>query len=325
MDARRFDKMPRFRSTDGLWLNYEVTGAEDTDVLVLLHANPFDNRMWLYQIAHLSQYFRVVALDLPGYGKSSPLGKKAISIADMAKDVWCLLSELRTDIALIAGLSVGSSIAMQFALDFQPHVKALIVAGGGAGPIPRMRMEERIKGYRQRGISYRRRHIESLVTGEFASSDLGQYLISMFLETNRTTDVESIVRIFEALGEHDITSRLHEINVPTLIINGEEDRTLPRARDLNKAIGGSKHAIIGGAGHACALEKPWEFHALVLNFLRESDNKSNQRIIEGERLCQGIMIHPTVVEQIIMLYESPVALARFGYATELHFVTYPAS
>jgi pimeloyl-ACP methyl ester carboxylesterase len=128
-------------------------------------------------------------------------------------------------------------------------------------------MEERIMGYRQRGISYRRQHIESLVTREFTSSDLGQYLISLFLETNRTTDVKSIVHIFEALGEHDVTTMLHEIKVPTLIISGEEDSALPRARELNKAIGGSQHAIIKGAGHACALEKPWEFDALVLGFL----------------------------------------------------------
>ena len=264
-----FSRTHRLKSSSGVWLNYEVAGAKDMDVLILLHANPFDSRMWLYQMAHLSQYFRVVALDLPGYGKSSPLGNKAISITDMAKDVWCLLAELRTDVALVAGLSVGASIAMQYALDFQPNIKALIVAGGGAGTIARSRMEERIKGYRQWGISYRQQHIESLVTGDFASSDLGNYLISLFLETNQTTDVESIVRIFEALGEHDVTNRLHEIKVPTLIISGDEDTALPRARELNKAIEGSQHAIIKGAGHACALEKPWEFDKLVLGFLTE--------------------------------------------------------
>ncbi len=259
--------MHRLKSSSGVWLNYEVAGAKNTDVLILLHANPFDSRMWLYQMAHLSQQFRVVALDLPGYGRSNPLGNKAISIADMAEDVRRLLAELRTDAAIVAGLSVGASIAMQFALDFQSHVKALIVAGGGAGTIPRTKMEERIKGYRQWGISYRREHIESLVTGEFASSDLGKYIISLFLKTNGTTDVESIMRIFEALGEHDVTNRLHEIKVPTLIRSGEEDTTLPRARELNKVIGGSQHAIIKGAGHACALEKPWEFDTLVLGFL----------------------------------------------------------
>jgi len=278
--ARRFSRMPRLKSSSGVWLNYEVAGAKDMDVLVLLHANPFDSRMWLYQIAHLSQYFRIVALDLPGYGKSSPLGKKAISIADMARDVRYLLAELRTDVALVAGLSVGASIAMQFALDFQPNIRALVVAGGGAGTIPRPRMEERIKGYRQYGISYRKQHIKSLVTGEFASSNLGNYLISLFLETNQTTDLESIVRIFETLGEHDVTNRLHKIKVPTLIISGEEDSTLPRARALNKIIAGSQHAIIKGAGHACALEKPWEFDRLLLDFLSEKAllHQSSQKL-----------------------------------------------
>ena len=261
--------MLRLKSSSGIWLNYEVAGTEESDVIILLQANPLDSRMWLYQMAHLSQHFRVVALDLPGYGKSNPIGNKAISISDMAGDVRRLLTELHTDTAIVAGLSVGAYIAMQFALDFQPYVKALIIAGGGTSPIPRIRMEERIKGYRQWGISYRRQHIESLFAGEFVSSDLGQYLISLFLETNQTTDVESIVHIFEALAGHNIASSLHEINVPTLIISGEEDKALPRACELNKVIKGSQLAIMKGAGHACALEKPWEFDALVLDFLSD--------------------------------------------------------
>ena len=61
--------MPRLKSSSGGWLHYEVAGAEDRDVLILLHANTFDSRMWLYQMAHFLQHFRVVAIDLPGYGK----------------------------------------------------------------------------------------------------------------------------------------------------------------------------------------------------------------------------------------------------------------
>ncbi len=259
--------MPRLKSSRGVWLNYEVAGAEEADVLVLLHANPLDGRMWLYQTAHLSQHFRVVTPDLPGYGKSGPLGDQAISIADLAKDVRLLLRELGADIAVVAGLSVGSRVALQFTLDYPAQVKALILAGCGAGAIPRHRMEERLQGYKKWGISYRRQHIESLFTREFASSDLGQYLISLFLETNATTDVASIMRLFEALAGYDVTNRLHEIKVPTLIITGAEDSTLPGARELNRAIEGSEHSIIPGAGHACALEKPGEFDALVLDFL----------------------------------------------------------
>ncbi len=260
--------MPRLRSSTGIWLNYEVAGAEEADAIILLHANPFDHRMWLYQMTHLSQRFRTVALDFPGYGKSGPLGDKAISIADMAEDVNSLLGEMGVEIATVIGLSVGSRVAMQFALDYQAHIKTLLLAGCGAGAIPRTRMEERIHGYRQGGHSYRRQHMESLVTREFASSALGKYLISLFSETNAAADIESIIHIFEALAVHDVTDRLHEIKVPTLMISGEEDSALPGAWELNRAIRGSEHRIIKGTGHACALEKPWEFDELVLGFLR---------------------------------------------------------
>ncbi len=55
--------------------------------------------------------------------------------------------------------------------------------------------------------------------------------------------------------------------MPTLIISGEEDSALPGARELSQVIAGSEHRIIKGAGHVCALEKPWEFDTLVLDFL----------------------------------------------------------
>ena len=265
--------MPRFRGRTAKWLNYEVAGAEQEDLLILLHPHPLDARVWIYQMAHLSQHFRVVALDFPGYGKSGPVRDKAISVKDLAEDVRNLFSELGADSGIVGGLSVGGVVALQFALDYQPQVKALILSGcpGKITPAVAGIFEERIQGYRRRGLSYRRQHLESLVTGEFASSELGRYVISLFLETNASTDVDSIVRSFEALLKFDGAGRLHDIKVPTLLINGEKDMALASTRELSEGIPGSIHKIIKGAAHACAVEKPWEFDRLLLDFLMKQN------------------------------------------------------
>lgn len=261
--------MPGFKTTKGWWLNYEVVGADKAAVLVLLHANPFDHRMWLYQMAHLSQHCRVVALDFPGYGKSGPAGDKVMSMADLTDAVRGIYRQLGVDTAIVGGLSVGAQVAKQFAVDYQPCVKALILAGCGGGTVRREAMDERIAGYRRLGLAYRADHIQSLVSKEFAASILGRYLISMFLETGATTDVESIVSICEALKGFNVENRLSQIKVPTLIVHGEWDRALAGSLDLHRAIAGSEYKIIKGAGHACALEKPWEFDSLVLEFLKD--------------------------------------------------------
>lgn len=260
--------MPRFTASKGIALHYEVVGSPKADTIILLHAMPFDHRMWLYQMAHFSQYFRVASLDFPGYGKSDPVGARSISIADLAGMVRALYGELDIESATLCGLSIGSRVAKQFALDYQPLVKALILAGCSSGKVSKETMEGQIQNYRRFGLAYRAEGIRALVSKEYASSSLGEHLVSMITETNPTTDVESLISLFRALSVFDITSKLHQITVPTVIILGEFDGALPGSLELHRGISGSEHRVIKGAGHACAMEKPWEFDALVLNFLK---------------------------------------------------------
>jgi pimeloyl-ACP methyl ester carboxylesterase len=127
--------MPRFKVSDGIELYYDVVGNGEADTLILLHPKPFDRRVWLYQMAHLSTYFRVAVLDFPGYGKSDPMKRKDFSVGDLSEMVWTLYKELGVDTAILGGLSVGSRVAKQFALDHQQHVKALILSGCGSGTV----------------------------------------------------------------------------------------------------------------------------------------------------------------------------------------------
>jgi 3-oxoadipate enol-lactonase len=219
-------------------------------------------------MAHLSHSFRVAAMDFPGYGKSDPIGPRRVSMADLSEMVWGLFQELDIQTAVIGGCSLGSRVAKQFALDHQPHLKALILAGCASGTVSRETMQKQIDGYRKSGISYREEQLRSLVSREFAESALGRHLISLFLETNGAVDVESMITQYRALQEFDVADKLHRVTVPTIIICGEFDPSLPGSRVLHQQIRGSEHRVIQGAGHACAMEKPWEFDALALGFLK---------------------------------------------------------
>src|SRR6185295_9471323 len=82
--------------------------------LVFVHPNPMDHACWLYQMAHLSTWFRCVAIDLPGYG-DSPSAQAGLTISDVAQACGEAVDEVTSDPAVLVGESVGSNVVMHMA------------------------------------------------------------------------------------------------------------------------------------------------------------------------------------------------------------------
>ena len=99
--------MPYSR-TNGVNIWYEVKG--DAPAMVLVHANPFDHDLWLYQAAHFSTWFKVIGIDIRGYGRSDKV-TTSYSLKDMCDDVLGVMSDLGIERAILGGCSVGSGIA----------------------------------------------------------------------------------------------------------------------------------------------------------------------------------------------------------------------
>src|SRR5882672_10765845 len=98
-----------YSSANGVKIWYEVKG--DGPVLVLIHANPFDHDLWLYQTAHFSTWFKVIGIDLRGYGRSAKM-TTTFTLKDMCNDVIGVMAGLGVKRAVLAGCSVGSGIAI---------------------------------------------------------------------------------------------------------------------------------------------------------------------------------------------------------------------
>ena len=101
-----------FASNKEVRIYYEVYG--DGPTMVLVHANPFDHRLFTYQIARWSPYFRIVALDIRGYGRSDK-PETGFSLQDMADDVLAVCAQERITRAVLMGVSVGSGIGCSLA------------------------------------------------------------------------------------------------------------------------------------------------------------------------------------------------------------------
>jgi pimeloyl-ACP methyl ester carboxylesterase len=254
--------MPVSRANNvDIW--YETAG--DGPAMVLIHANPFDHDLWLYQTAHFSTWFRVIGIDIRGYGRSSKV-TTPYALKDMADDVVGVMKDLGIARAVLGGCSVGSSIALLLALDRPELFDAVFLVGGNSGSSSRY--QGRVDGYRKDLGDYHIRHMRELVAPAFADSRLGRHLLDMWVEREPRLKGEAIAQVFMAGNHTDSTERLPTMKVPTLVINGEFDHSLPAGRKTAGLVPGAEHKVLPGTGHACCLEDPAGFDALVIAFLR---------------------------------------------------------
>lgn len=254
--------MPFSRANDvDIW--YEVTG--DGPALVLIHANPFDHDLWMYQAAHFSTWFKVVGIDIRGYGRSEKM-TTAYALKDMCDDVIGVMEDLGIARAICGGCSVGSGIAILLGLDHPDRFEALVLVGGNSGASDRY--QKRIEGYRNDLTGYHIKHLRELVHPQFADSRLGRHLLNQFVEREPRLQGEAIAQVFMAGNHTDTTERLTTMKVPTLVINGEFDNSLPAGRRTASLVPEAVHKILPGTGHACCIEDPAGFDGLVIEFLR---------------------------------------------------------
>src|ERR1700722_8289991 len=133
-------------------LYYEVQGTGGLP-MILLHSTPDDHRLWLYQAAHFSAWFRTIAVDLAGYGRSAP-AQAGVTLADQADAAWQVVDGLSEGPVIVHGNSMGAHIAMRMASARPARVPALILSGCGYLP-KRDAMSVWAKRYAEEGLELR--------------------------------------------------------------------------------------------------------------------------------------------------------------------------
>ncbi len=253
--------MPYSRA-NGVDIWYEISG--DGPALILIHANPFDHDLWLYQRAHFSTWFKVVGIDIRGYGRSAKI-TTPFTLKTICDDVIGIMDDLGIERAICMGCSVGSGTTILLGLDHPERFAALILVGGNSGTSDRYM--KRVEGYRSDLGSYHIQHMGELVEPAFAQSRLGRHLLNIFVEREPRLNGDAIAHVFIAGNSTDTTERVPQLKVPTLVINGEFDHSRAAGERTASLVPGAEHRILSGTGHACCIEDPAGFDALVLEFL----------------------------------------------------------
>ena len=234
--------------------------------MAFVHPNPMDQSCWMFQMAHLSSWYRCIAIDVPGYGRS-PKSEPGLTMADMAEACWeAIDAEWPGERAILVGCSVGSSI-ISYMYHHRPE-KTVALVMSGTGYIPDKEFaRRRIAAYKENGIDYRWAYTFEDLSAAFRTTPLAHFFAELFTDRNASADLPSILRQFEALGQPDPAGHYENITCPVLILTGSEDSAHQSAFALTTLIPGCELKTLPGAGHACHMEQPGLFDRWMIDFL----------------------------------------------------------
>lgn len=247
-----------------------VEEAGDSLPLLLIHGFPLNRSMWSEQLAELSREARCIAPDLRGFGETGTGGLHGID--QYADDMAELLEVLGVQRAVVCGLSMGGYVALSMWKRHPMLVHAMVLADTKAGA-------DTSEGKSKRD------ELIALTQREGVNALAAQQLPGMLGKTSRSENPELVERVRDILesapeagvigalqamrDRHDSTAILSSVQVPTLVIVGEEDALTPvkEARSMFDAMPGSRLEIIPGAGHLSSMERPRDFNQAVGSFL----------------------------------------------------------
>lgn len=259
---------------DGTTLRY-VDAGHGTPVL-FLHGLAASIYSWRKNLGPVRDAgFRVIAVDLPGFGFSGPLPGRYDNAAYLAT-VIALLDSLHIPDAVLVGHSMGGAIAAELAIAAPARVRGLVLIGsaglGAREPLLFRLGRLPIVGplflkLRNRGFTERLLESTYADPHKVSEADVDQYYAPV-ARPDYDRALGAVLRQFRFDALH---GRLGGVRAPTLVLWGAEDRWVPLAlgRSLAAQISPSALVLVAHAGHNPQEEAPDEVNRLLIKFLKE--------------------------------------------------------
>ena len=257
-------------TSDDAQIFYEAQGSGP--FLVLLHPYPTNHRFWQPLTGSLTQNYRVIVPDLRAHGASTT-GAGPATMQKHAADLVGLCDRENIKQAIFFGVSIGGYILFEFWRRHRERVRALVLCDTKAQADTSEARASRLNLAAQVENEGPDSYLDGMVSKLLGEStrrnrpDLTQQSHSMMGEM-KVAGIAATLRGMAA--RHDSASILSSINVPTLVMAGEEDTLTPPADAelIHKGIKGSQFVRVPAAGHYAPFEQPKIVSDVLLKFLQ---------------------------------------------------------
>jgi 3-oxoadipate enol-lactonase len=255
---------------DDGFLEYEILG--NGFPLLLIHGYPLSRKIWLPQMAGLSDIASMISIDLRGHGDSFPFeGPYPMDL--LAYDLKRLLDNLNLKKpVVVCGLSMGGYVTMALYRLHPEIFNGMILTSTRSGPD-----SLEVKANRDASILNAQKHGASFIADNmllklFSHVTLSNKpkLVKLIRGVIENTSIQGIVGALQGMKERpDSTILLSQIDCPLLIIHGTDDQLIPvkEAEIMNRQIPNSQLVKITDAGHLPNLEQPEKYNQAVRDFL----------------------------------------------------------
>lgn len=265
-----------YTTNDGVRIHWREQG-EGAPLLLIMGLGCASD-LWNRTLPELAARYRTILFDNRGIGDSdAPPGP--YSIPTMADDAAAVLDAAGIETAHVFGQSMGGMIAQEFALRHPRRVRSLVLGATNCGgqhavpPAPQV-----IDVLMARGVTSAEEAFWSLTPFIYdASTSRAAMEEDLCLRSRAFPRRQSYMAQLQAIIMWEAHSRLHSIEVPTLVIHGETDWLIPvgNADILAQEIPNAKLVKLSEASHIFLTDKPREATGIILSFLQEASRESS--------------------------------------------------
>lgn len=258
--------------------NWHVQVAGTGPDLLLLHGTGASSHSWAGVFPLLTQWFRVIAPDLPGHGFSDMPASGGLSLPGMARAIKDLLGELDAKPALVVGHSAGAALAIRMCLDGFIAPSGLVSINGALMPFgglaaqlfPPMARFLALNPLIPRFFAWRAEDkgaVTRLIEGTGSRIDArGIELYRRLFSTQ--SHVAATLGMMANWDVGTLRGDLAKLRCPLLLIVGESDKAVSpeEARTTRRLVPDATLASLRGAGHLCHEEKPHQVYDIIRSF-----------------------------------------------------------
>jgi 3-oxoadipate enol-lactonase len=254
---------------DGLPIAYSDDGQGIP--LVLLHSFAADSALWQPQVRALSQRYRVITVDLRGFGSSGATDGTAVGVDQYADDVAALLGGMGIGNAVVGGISLGGYVVLSLVQRHRQLLRAVILANTRAGADDEPTKASRADLARTlllRGSPAVVEFYGDKLFGPGMNEFTRQMVRDMMLRQSPQGMASALLGMAQ---RPDRAAILEQIALPALIVSGTSDNLIlsSESRFMHQRIRGSTIVDIADAGHLSNIDEPEAFNRAVCAFMEQ--------------------------------------------------------